>query len=524
MQAILTDHESQTARGVVVSASKPEVSTSQLPAGVNKTLLSGIIGSSMVLFGSFGVGWLASVSPLIRDPFFIMMRTEASGVIISVILLTLGCWLMFRAWWRLGQKLKDWGEGSLKIVRRAVWLWSIPMFVALPIMSRDVFAYIGQGRLVDAGQDPYIDGISSLNNWFQLGTDTMWAQDGTPYGPLFLTIEYLVVNLVGASTDAAVLAFRAIAFVGVLLCLRYVPKLAELHSVSGAKAAWMTVANPLFLINFVASAHNDSLMTGLSVWAVYLACKRYGIWAIIVLAASIGVKPITLVLLPFIGLLWAGPGSSWPRRILYWFYSGMILLALMALVGWMNGYGFGWLKVMLFTGTGYSIFSPVGILIIAATGIFAAFGLNTDWLLPVAKLLGRLIGVALAFILIFRGKDSHLVQRMAIAFSAIVVLSPVIQPWYLLWLLPFFAATGLRDDWQMLWLHLTTIFFLAYQAADQMFVSQWLVEELAGEIALLSHGLSVLCIVYLVFFDPKTKTVCPELLSSTNWLRKPKKV
>ncbi|MGX1732464.1 polyprenol phosphomannose-dependent alpha 1,6 mannosyltransferase MptB [Glutamicibacter sp. NPDC055352] len=506
-----------------MSASKPAAVSSPPYAGVNRTLLSGVIGSSLILFGSFGTGWLASVSPLNRDPFFIMLRTEPAGVITCVILLALGCWVLFRSWWRLGQKLKGWGEGSLKVVRRAVWLWSIPMFVTLPIMSRDVFAYIGQGRLVDAGQDPYVDGISSLNNWFQLGADTMWAQDGTPYGPLYLSIEFLVVKLTGPSTDAAILAFRAIAFIGVLLCLRYVPKLAELHGVSGAKAAWMTVANPLFLVNFVASAHNDALMTGLSVWAVYLACKRYGFWAIVVLAASVGVKPITLVLLPFIGLLWAGPNAAWPRRILYWFYTGMIFLALMTVVGWLNGYWFGWLKVMLFTGTGYSIFSPVGIAVIALSGLVSAFGLSTEWILPAAKLFGRLVGVAIAFVLIFRGKHSHLVQRMAIAFAAIVVLSPVIQPWYLLWLLPFFAVTGLRDDWQMLWLHLTTIFFLAYQAADQIFVWQFLQDSLVPRVQLISWGISIACALYLVFFDPKTKNICADLLSSTNWLKKSKK-
>lgn len=504
-----------------MSASKAEVLAPQPYAGVNKTLLSGIIGSSMILFGSFGTGWLASVSPLNRDPFFIMVRTEAAGVTICVMLLTLGCWLLFRAWWRLGQKLKTWGKGSLKIVQRAVMLWSIPMLIALPIMSRDVFAYIGQGRLVDAGQDPYVDGISSLNNWFQLGADTMWAQDGTPYGPLFLTIEYIVVNIVGGSTDAAVLAFRAIAVIGVLLCLRYVPKLAELHSVSGAKATWMTVANPLFLVNFVASAHNDALMTGLSVWAVYLACKRHGFWAIVVLAASIGVKPITLVLLPFIGLLWAGPEAKWPRRFLYWFYSGSIFLVLMTLVGWLNGYWFGWLSVLLnYTGTGVSVVAPLGMLPIALQGIFGSFGMETDWVLSVIKNGGRLLGVGLAIVLMFRGKYSHLVQRMGIAYAAIVVLSPVIQPWYLLWLLPFFAATGLRDDWQMLWLHLTTIFFLAYQAADQIFVWQFLQEVLVPRVQLISWGISILCALYLVFLDPKTKKICPELLSSTNWLKK----
>ncbi|MGP9651857.1 polyprenol phosphomannose-dependent alpha 1,6 mannosyltransferase MptB [Glutamicibacter sp. AOP38-B1-38] len=508
----------------MVSASKPEVLESQPYPGVNKTLLSGIVGSSMILFGSFGTGWLASVSALNRDPFFIMVRTEATGVTISVILLALGCWLLFRAWWRLGQKLKGWDAGSLKIVRRAVWLWSIPMLIALPIMSRDVFAYIGQGRLVDAGQDPYVDGISSLNNWFQLGADTMWAQDGTPYGPLFLTIEYIVVNIVGGSTDAAVLAFRGIALIGVLLCLRYVPKLAELHSVSGAKAAWMTVANPLFLVNFVASAHNDALMTGLSVWAVYLACKRHGFWAIVVLAASIGVKPITLVLLPFIGLLWAGPMASWPRRILYWAYSGSIFLALMTLVGWMNGYWFGWLDVLLnYKGVGVSIIAPLGMLTVGLSGIFNSFGLESGWVLPVVKAGGQLLAVGLAIMLMFRGKYSHLVQRMGIAYAGIVVLSPVIQPWYLLWLLPFFAVTGLRDDWQMLWLHLTTIFFLAYQAADQIFVWQFLQESLVPRVQLISWSISIICALYLVFLDPKTKTICPELLSSTNWLKKKKK-
>lgn len=503
-----------------MSINQPEVLAKKPDAGVSRTLFSGLIGTTLILFGSFGVGWLASVSPLNQDPFFIMMRTEAAGVISSVVLLTVGCWILVRAWWRVGQKLSGWPEGSLKIIRRAVYLWSAPLLISIPIMSRDVFAYIGQGRLVMAGQDPYSDGISSVSNWFQLGTDTMWAEDGTPYGPLFLLIEYLVVAAVGYSTDLSILAFRLIAFCGVLLCLYYVPKLAKLHSVDPAKALWVSVANPLFLLNFVASAHNDSLMVGLSVMAVYLACQRKGVLAVIVLTASIGIKPITLVLLPFIGLLWAGKDASWPRRILYWFYSGMILLLLMTLFGYLNGYWFGWLKVMLFTGTGFSIFSPLGIAIMLLSGAASAFGLSTEWILPALKLFGRLAGVALAMIVIFRGKHSHLVQRLAIGFSAIVVLSPVIHPWYLLWLLPFFAVTGIRDDWQMLWVHITVLFFVAYQAADQLFIWQFLQQDLVPLASTLSWTISLLAIAYLVFVDRHTRTVLPQLLKKTPWLNK----
>lgn len=503
-----------------MSINKPEVLAKKPDAGLSRTLFSGVIGTTLILFGSFGVGWLASVSPLNQDRFFIMMRTEAAGVLSSVVLLTLGCWVLVRAWWRLGQKLSGWPEGSLKLVRKAVYLWSAPLLISIPIMSRDVFAYIGQGRLVMAGQDPYSDGISSVSNWFQLGTDTMWAEDGTPYGPLFLLIEYLVVAAVGYSTDLSILTFRLIAFVGVILCLYYVPRLAKLHGVDPAKATWVTVANPLFLLNFVASAHNDSLMVGLSVMAVYLACQRRGVLAVIVLTASIGIKPITLVLLPFIGLLWAGKDASWPRRILYWFYSGMILLVLMTLFGYLNGYWFGWLKVMLFTGTGFSIFSPLGIGVMLLSAAVSAFGLSTEWILPALKLFGRLAGVALAMVVIFRGKYSHLVQRLAIGFSAIVVLSPVIHPWYLLWLLPFFAVTGIRDDWQMLWVHITVLFFVAYQAADQLFIWQFLQADLVPLASLLSWGISLLAIAYLVFVDRQTRQVMPQLLKKTPWLSK----
>ncbi|MCA1387370.1 hypothetical protein I6F34_42140, partial [Bradyrhizobium sp. BRP05] len=112
--------------------------------------------------------------------------------------------------------------------------------------------------------------------------------------------------------------FRLVACVGVALCVVYVPKLARLPSVNGARALWISVANPLFLISFVASAHNDALMVGLAVAGVYFAATKHPIIGILLVTGSIGIKPITILLLPFVGLLWAGKGASWPRRFLIW--------------------------------------------------------------------------------------------------------------------------------------------------------------------------------------------------------------
>ena len=474
-------------------------------------LIQGVIGSLMITLGSFAVGWLASASPLNRHPLLIAMRTEYAGVIIGTIVLTLGCWILFRAWLRLGQQLAGWPEGSLGLIKKAVWLWSIPMLVALPIFSRDVFAYIGQGRLVAAGQDPYKDGISTLSNWFQLGADITWAESETPYGPLYLNVEYWVNRLVGTSPDLSIFLFRLVAFAGVIICLYYVPKIAALHSISGAKATWISVANPLFLISFVASAHNDALMVGLALAGTYYAATKRGVIGVVLIAASIGIKPITLVLLPFIGLLWAGPGASWGRKFLYWFYTAGLVGLIMAVIGWANGYGFGWLSVMLGTGTGAVIFAPLGALNSLLSGALSTIGLPTDWILPLLKLIGRLSSVGIVLLLIFKGKHSHLVQRMALAFSALVVLSPIIQPWYILWLLPFFAVTGIRNDWQLLWVYFTTAFFIAFGAADQIFIWQFL-QALDPWVKYLSIAISCLAMFYLAFVDPRTKVLFSSLV------------
>ena len=158
-------------------------------------LLQGFIGSVMILGGSVGVGWIANGSPMIRNSLVIGLRTEGAGVITSTILLTLGAMILLRSWLRLGQRLVGSGQGALRCVVLAVALWGAPLLFAVPIFSRDVYAYTGQGRLMAEGQNPYTTGISSLSNWFMLGTDPSWAENRTPYGPLFLWLSRGVVGL-----------------------------------------------------------------------------------------------------------------------------------------------------------------------------------------------------------------------------------------------------------------------------------------------------------------------------------------
>lgn len=469
----------------------------------------GFLGSLMVTAGSFSVGWLAAVSPINRWQWLIPWRTTEYGVITGTLLLTLGCWLMFWGWIRLGQVLRPFGPGTLKPVTLATALWCLPQLFCLPIFSRDIFAYIGQGRLMIAGQDPYEDGISTLSNWFQLGADTTWAETETPYGPVFLWIEEAVMRIAGGdSPDVAIFLFRLVAVLGVVLIMIFVPLLARLLGTDEARAQWITVANPLLIISFVASGHNDSLMVGLALAGVWCAATGRGLTGVLLVTASIGIKPITLVLLPFIGLLWAGRGASWPRRFIYWALTAGIAGAVMAVVGALNGFGWGWLAVMAGTGTGSVPWSPVGIAADATRVVLDSLNIPTNWVLDVFKTAGRLLSVVVVLWLMFRGRHEHLMQRMTWAFTALVVLSPIIQPWYLLWLLPFFAAIGIRSDWQLKWVVFTVAFFVAFGAADQLFVWQFL--EMEPQLRVLSTIVSWGCVLWILLLDPLTSRIMKE--------------
>jgi alpha-1,6-mannosyltransferase len=83
-------------------------------------LLAGFVGSVFMLIGSLGVGWLAPVSELRRMPLFIWMRAEAAGVALSIILLAVGGMLLVRAWLRLGQHIRVWGEQARQATLMAV--------------------------------------------------------------------------------------------------------------------------------------------------------------------------------------------------------------------------------------------------------------------------------------------------------------------------------------------------------------------------------------------------------------------
>ncbi|MDO4919815.1 polyprenol phosphomannose-dependent alpha 1,6 mannosyltransferase MptB [Kocuria sp.] len=499
---------SRTDRGTTPPARPVDAPGPPTSSALPRTVALGALGSVAVFLGSLGVGWLASVSALRRVPLIMWMRFDTLGVLVAITLLALGSMLLVRQWLRLGQELRPWGPGSARWVLIAIAAWSTPMLVSVPLFSRDVYSYIGQGRVMASGLNPYESGVSAIDNFFQLGADQLWAQSPPPYGPVFLWIEQLVVTLTGTQPDFSVLLFRALCVLSVLACMWVVPRLARLHGVNPRRALWLSVANPLFLTNFLVAAHNDAVMLALALLGTYAAAVRRnwrgGLLGTTLVTLSVAIKPITLVFLPFVGLLWAGRDASWPRRFVVWGLTLAYSVTLLGIMGAVSGFGFGWVSAVSTPGSVYIWYAPIGLLGLFVQLLVSSWGLDGAAAMKAVHSLGTALAACVTVVLMFVGRDSRIFRRLAWAMAAFVLLAPIIQAWYVVWLIPLFAVTGIRDDWQADVLLFVTGFFTVYAVADQLDIFPYLnLDLLAARV--ISALLALTFGVYLWVLDPSTR-------------------
>ena len=428
--------------------------------------LPGFVGSLILAVGALGVGWLPLTGGLIDFVGVDALRGTTAGLLLSRAFVFVGVALLLQAWLILGHdlladpddphSLRDIDPRTLVTVLIA---WVAPLVLAPPLFSRDVYSYFAQGRVVASGQDPYETGVAVVDGWFEDGVDPMWAETPTPYGPLWLLFARGVANFAPEQPALAALIFRLSALAGLALLVIYLPRLATAHGINAAPALWLGVLNPLVVMHVVSGAHNDALMIGLIVMGFALASERHPAIGVIAIALAAAVKPIALLALPFVGLVWAGrpdrggladrPGlyAGWGARIRAWVLALLLTIAVFAVASVLAGVGPGWIAALGTPGEVRTWLSPataIGMLLGMAT---TATGLTIDdaLVVTVTRTLGTVAALAIVAWLILRPEGRSPMRGAALAFLTVVLLGPVIQPWYLLWFLPLFAATGLKS-------------------------------------------------------------------------------
>ncbi|HEV7898470.1 MAG TPA: polyprenol phosphomannose-dependent alpha 1,6 mannosyltransferase MptB [Planosporangium sp.] len=359
-----------------------------------------------------------------------------------------GTALMVAAWLLAGRARPP----TARWVLVTVALWALPLALAPPLGSRDVYAYACQGAVYLGGLDPYQAGPAALPcPWL----DTMsyvWRNTPAPYGPLYLAITAGAVKVAGGHLWVVITLLRLVAIAGIGLTAVYLRRLARACGVDEARAAWLALASPVVGVNLISGAHNDAVMVGLCLAGLLLAVRRRPIASGALIGLAVAVKATAGIALPFAVLLVVRPDRSLRRLTTAAGWVALGFAVTYGAIALATGLGVGWVSGLRHSGDTVQWSS-------VPTGVGLAFGY-------IGRLFGatqlsrgavggaRIVGLAvLAVTLVVmwwraRGRDARqTVGYAAWALLAVTVLAPVFHPWY--WLLPVavLAAAGFEARW-----------------------------------------------------------------------------
>lgn len=440
----------------------------------------------MITVASWGIGWFPrnQLSPLARSGFFIEFRTEVPGVISCIVLMAVGIVWLTRTWILARPWVQAAGEITGRGLARVLAMWSAPLMLSFPILSRDVYSYLAQGRMLHAGKSPYAEGVSALPGWFDGGSDSLWAQSPSPYGPFFLVLARIIYFASNGIPEIGVGLLRVIAVLGVWGCYHFTAKLAQKMGQSANWANWAIVGNPLFLLTMIGGVHNDALMIAGVFSAFAYAYDRRPMAATMALAIAVSVKPIVLLALPFIGLVLLGRSPSMRERWKIWAKVASLSLTWLLLIGAVTNLWFGWLLAMFTAGDAAFPYAPVGLIGWSLSNLAGILGADISLVNAIVVGVFQVIALAIVARLALAKDTSSPVRLAAWALSAVVLLAPIIQPWYILWLMALFAISH-KVSWgsEKLMIYVSSLILVAVfvdQLSIEQWHSAWLMKTLAG--------------------------------------------
>ncbi|MDX6651498.1 MAG: alpha,6-mannosyltransferase [Solirubrobacterales bacterium] len=314
----------------------------------------------------------------------------------------------------------------------------LAMTLAPPLLSSDVFNYIGYARLdVLHGLNPYqhaLDAAPSDAAFAYVG----WQHSTSAYGPLFtlLTLPLAKLGLTGA-----LWTLKALTAAAALACIALAAGCAKRVGRDPLAAALFVGLNPIFLVFAVGGAHNDLLMMALALAGVYaLLGRREAVGAAAVTTAA-AVKTSAALLAPFAIL-----GARHRGRALVAVLAAAATFALLALAVF-GSHLFSVVRVLGDEAHAGSLHS-------LPKSIASISGIDIAVLRP----LGTAIALAAIAALLWQAARDRTAWLGAAAWATIAVLATTtyMLPWYLIWALPLAAIAappqrGWRLGDQRLW-------------------------------------------------------------------------
>ncbi|NNJ06742.1 polyprenol phosphomannose-dependent alpha 1,6 mannosyltransferase MptB [Streptomyces sp. PKU-MA01144] len=392
-------------------------------------------------------GTVAGALP-VREPWGLWATYGPAATTAGAVLAYTGLTLLVLAWWAYGRLLAGGRGPGVRYTLGTLGWWAAPLVLAPPLHSADVYSYIAQGAMVLEGHDVYAHGPSVLGP-DSSGADAAasvgghWTDTPAPYGPVFLLLAKAVVAGTGGTLVPAVLGMRLLAVAALVLVAWAVRGLAAECGAQQSRALWLAVLNPLLLLHVVGGMHNDGLMIGLMLTGVLLALRGRPLTGSAVVALAVMVKSPAVLALLFIGLIGVRRSEGPLARRLVKGLTGpaLVAAAVVSAASLLGGTGFGWLRTQGVAGTIHTPLSltsdlgqAAGLAARALTGAELTAVKGAVQTLGLAAALAVIAFLAFRTLYPWRGRRAlDPVYGLGMSLVALVALSPMVQPWYLLW-------------------------------------------------------------------------------------------
>jgi hypothetical protein len=363
----------------------------------------------------------------------------------ATVLVYVGIALLCAGWAGLGRHVCAADTQRLVII---AGVWLVPLALGPALFSRDIYSYLAQGAVLHVGANPYHTAPDSLASGAHApllaAVSHFWRHTTAPYGPLFLGVMSVIVQITGNHLVAGVLVTRAIELAGVGLLAAMVPRLARMHGADPGRALWLAVLNPLIALELIAAGHNDVLMAALLVAGVTTALRGRPVLGIVLCALAATLKLPALAGAVFIAIAWAREEPGATAKLRWLTIATTAIVVTLAAVSLATGLGASWLSTSLLatpakvrlaitpsTGIGYTVAALLRDLGVGTNShsVEAAFGTIT-----------LVLTGALGLVLTWRLRIRTLALFTGVLLIAAAAGGPAAWPWYFSWGVALLAA------------------------------------------------------------------------------------
>ena len=356
-----------------------------------------------------------------------------------------GLVLLSRAWLTIVRSIARKPEPHVRPLAYILALWSAPLLVAPPLFSDDIYSYAAQGEMVSHHISPYLYGPGVLGATpFASLAQGVWINTPSPYGPLFSGLEGDTVDLTGHHVLLSIVFLRMLAVLGVVLIAAFLPSLARSYGKDPGLAFSLAVLNPLVLLFLIGSGHNDALMLGLLVAGLSLARRGHFGWGMLVCALAGAVKIPGAV--GVFAIAWTsvyGARAMWRRGVAL-AAAAVVAVATLAVLAQFYGVGWGWTRSLGVSDTVTTWITPSDLM----AKVVPHLGVSASGFLVFAHVIGIATALLIGVWAVRNLPTIGLPRALGLSLLAIVILGPIVQPWYLLWgLVPLAVTAGARTAW-----------------------------------------------------------------------------